>query len=856
MSSKHRHGLPRKKPGLNARDEIEGDLPVLQPVDDDLSVLQPVDGEDLPVLEAVEAEEPETGPIKVQCAPADEAAFDSVLTFDVPAMDKKAVAEAIAGPLQRAMTRHKAMLRYKKVLVRFTGEGIVGSAVRDQVGTALAAQKVLLGMVRRGFGDETVATGALPTVTMTRADADRTTTLTVATGDVAAEDLALVLAPHLADAAKGAKGKRYVWQFQGGAKPDAALRDAIGKALQDAGAASAAIGARVLFDRELLDRVKVTVAGDTATVEIDPAEESAVTLDALSAVLPGAAPQFAGKVVRLRGKRALRADEQRLALDLCGRGAPQRIEAVGAAGKAEVLWPPVVACVAGPEMVLRVNANGRDPAATIAAFANELPGHVVPCKGKAVVVDWPAGTAVTGAVEDAVREAIKVLQPKALAATVAGEQREPFWPEPLAFAKADGKVTLGIDTDVARPPDLARGIERKLAAVRAELRGAAVRVALKGQSAPSRSLLRTVCSAIEAAGAMQLEIEDHGTVDVLLPPMLTITKTGADGVRIAAVAGPRNEAQQALALKRELDVAGLPENAVVTVLPSAASEAVVAAAIARGAARVAIDGPAPVQVHPPLLGKPQKKGTNVRLAVQPGGDAAMVGRQLDRELPAAIAGAGLLANASVTIEWPGAAADSPPVAAIVAAFADKKAARVLLENGQDKPLQLHPKPTPPTVVPFAKPEAPAAAPAAAAPVAAAAAKAPVAPAGPAAELTGGPSVLSILARKDEGVPPVLVLGVEAGADEAHLARVAAQLQQHLPKFRGRCVMLVLRRDGQDVPVRREEPLVATLRQLVPTTAAATLVFRGPDAQGRPHFQVIASSLRAMPVGAVFGDPRR
>jgi hypothetical protein len=69
------------------------------------------------------------------------------------------------------------------------------------------------------------------------------------------------------------------------------------------------------------------------------------------------------------------------------------------------------------------------------------------------------------------------------------------------------------------------------------------------------------------------------------------------------------------------------------------------------------------------------------------------------------------------------------------------------------------------------------------------------------------------------------------------------------------VLLVLRADGRDVPVRTVDPLVDLLRRTVPTTAAATLVFRGPDAAGRAHFETVHSRLPALPTGATFADPR-
>ena len=119
----------------------------------------------------------------------------------------------------------------------------------------------------------------------------------------------------------------------------------------------------------------------------------------------------------------------------------------------------------------------------------------------------------------------------------------------------------------------------------------------------------------------------------------------------------------------------------------------------------------------------------------------------------------------------------------------------------------------------------------------------------------GSRLLTVLARRDDAVPPILVLGVEAGTEPEHLAAVEAQLAEHLPRLVRRSVLLVLQRGGQDLPVRKPDALVDLLRRVVPTTAAATLVFRGPDAQGRPHFQVLHSTLRALPIGGTFGDPR-
>ena len=58
--------------------------------------------------------------------------------------------------------------------------------------------------------------------------------------------------------------------------------------------------------------------------------------------------------------------------------------------------------------------------------------------------------------------------------------------------------------------------------------------------------------------------------------------------------------------------------------------------------------------------------------------------------------------------------------------------------------------------------------------------------------------------------------------------------------------------GYCPPAEFEQKLDA---QPAVAAAAATLVFGGPDALGGPHFQVLHSNLRALPVGGTFGDPR-
>src|SRR5690606_12489261 len=135
-----------------------------------------------------------------------------------------------------------------------------------------------------------------------------------------------------------------------------------------------------------------------------------------------------------------------------------------------------------------------------------------------------------------------------LACTIAGDQQEPFAPPPFTVAVEGGVQTLQVDVDAGKPPELLRAFDRCLPKLQGAWRGQAVSVVIQGQSAPSRSLLRTICGAVETAGAMRLQVVDHGNVDVLLPPMLTISNVDAKTVRIAALSGERTPAQLESAL--------------------------------------------------------------------------------------------------------------------------------------------------------------------------------------------------------------------------------------------------------------------------------------------------------------------
>lgn len=844
--TKHGHGLPRKRPGRTAKDEIEAELPELEPLED-LPELEPMD--DLPELPELEAVEEDEGPVKGSCADSDDDGFETVVTLEVPDMPKKEVSDAVEGPLKRIAGSFGAKLRHKKVLVRFTGDGLVGSAVKALVAEQLEPQKPLLVVVRRGFGDETVHQGSLPTVEVQTESADGTTKVQVATGNCEPADLPVALEPHMAKLAGSAKGGRFVFQFKGGAKPDATMRDALAMALRDAGARSMAVGARVLFDRDLEERVQCSVSGSKATITISLADGDADCIDALSLVLPNHKDGLDGKNVRFQFARESAA-VQAFCVDFA-RDAGATLVEVGGADDFDIVWPPLISVRTGKEVELRLTPNGRSRAAVLSTFVRELAEHHDDTAGKDVVVDWPQDFALDEEAVQTLEEAVKAMAPHRLACTVHGDDREPFVPAPIHFG-VDGDVqVVVVESEAGKPKELQRAIDRRLPAHLAKLHGQAVRIEVHGEVALSRTLRTSICGAVAEAGAMRLELAEGGDVDVLLPPMLAVAE-GDQGMTISCVVDGRNEAQQQRAVVRELEGVEVALQSV-TIKDSSAASFVADYVLEQGASQVMLDGAEPMRLHPPLFESVDKKGKQAQFAVEPTGDAAMDARMLDKELLDRLKAIGMLVGASVTVTWPNGDADSEAVQKLLAALRDKKASKVVLVRGEGDEVQLHPEPQPAAeeVPELTADDAVAEAPAADKPAASAATPPPI----PAAAASTDGSLLKLLGRRDESVPPMVVLGVAAGDDEAHLQAIVGELEVHLPRFAGRAVLLVPQQNGVDVPVRKSSPLVQLLGQAVPQVAAATLVFRGPDAQGRPHFQVLHSNLRALPVGGTFGDPR-
>ncbi|MEZ5963533.1 MAG: hypothetical protein R3F56_06775 [Planctomycetota bacterium] len=780
---------------------------------DDLSELEPQAEAELPTLEpADELEElaPDS-PVAVDIGPADEPAFDTEVVLDLPDMDKAAVAGAIDAPLRWAAGRNAAALRYRSVVVRFAGETLISTAAKDKVGEVLRDVKAVRVVVRRGYGDELVHEGELPRVaTEVRVEGD-VVHVDVDNSQLDVSDLAVALQAEMAKVTASAKGKTYEIAFRGAA-PDAEARSLLRAELLAAGADRARIGEQVLFDRELESRINLASSAGSAAIQVTPADDEATTLAAFDLVLAPNAHQLAGRkvFVEFLGRSAREQELLRL-VEISRAAQPARLEIAAPSGEPDQIWPPLVEVEAGgDEALVRVVDVGRSKGGLAVSFAREVAAVAGSLRGKRVTVAWPADFELDPALEKAcIVDALAGAG--AVACTFGGDHREPFLPLPLSFRAANGGQVATLDTDAGKPGELVRAIERRVAAAGEGLRGKTLRVEIKGAGSASRGVLRALSEGCAHAGVARLEVEDHGVVDMLLPPLLTVSKAGAHAVRVAAEAAGRTPAQVELALQRELEPVAAGDKTTWTVQPSALQEALVAAAVARGAARVLLDGEPPLQVHPPLL---MAEGTEDRLVLRATpGDQAEASVQLARELPAILRDAGGLGARTVQIVWPGAKA--PPTGALAELVQGVVAAgpqRVLLDDGRGRSKQLFPE-----VV---------------------------------------PEYVTLLGRRDDAAAPLLMVGIDAGTGEEHAARVLAKLESHADLLQDRQVLLVLQTDDGDASVGAGDPLIAAVRAFVDPRAAATLVYRGLDARRRPHFVVAHSRVDALAVGARFADPRR
>lgn len=801
---------------------------------EDLEILEDVvedDGsaevDELDTLEAWEGEEDDDGRVRVEVVVAESGAdHDVKLTVEITDTDvaKADVPDLVRGPLTACAER--AGLRWKRVVVEFLGDVLVPSAAKAVVADTLAAVGAARGVVQRGMGDEVVHEGeSRPELPSTTETVDGETRVRFATDKVDVDALAELLPDEIDSLAADADGKRLAIIFSGDAQPDMQLLKLLRNKLHDSGARRLSVAAsdgdaHVLFDRDLEDLVVVRVAGrmgwDTV-LAVEPGSAASDVGAALDAVLPKEAAQIADNQVVIKTSGDAAIDEEVL----------QRLVAAGAAAVAiesdqfDIRWPTLLELSAGAvASTLIVTPAGREDAAVRTAFAREIAGlDRSLIEGRPVTVAWPGDFDLDEESErTCIIEALGGLSPESVAYTFDGDAREPAWPTVITAEQSGDAWTVILDTDRARPVELARAVERRLPTFVGDFAGAAVTIAFRGEGAVSRSLRSALIDPITAVGPTRLEVDDRGVREVLLPRLLTVSAGPDNEVRIAAEVGGRSAEQVAADAARELADAGIGEGATVVLsadgLPDVVRDAVIGL---EGVARVDLEGEQRVQIAPRLLADAERDGASVRLAVEDVSslstdDEAALEARSAHEFPARVESAGGLEGAEVTIVWPGVRRPYEGALARCIEWAvSANAASVRIDPQDGKPARV--------VWPEVK-----------------------------------RTFVEVVGRLDTGEPPMTMLAIDATEGEADREPIVAALAaMEDDSLAGRRVLVVFRADEVEEPRADEDAVAAAVIESLRDRVAALLMFRGGGK--RAKFEVVHSTLDAFAVGKKFFDPR-
>ena len=119
--------------------------------------------------------------------------------------------------------------------------------------------------------------------------------------------------------------------------------------------------------------------------------------------------------------------------------------------------------------------------------------------------------------------------------------------------------------------------------------------------------------------------------------------------------------------------------------------------------------------------------------------------------------------------------------------------------------------------------------------------------------------MEVLGRKDDGSPPMILLGIDEGIGlpggaAAHRQKVLHELCKLQGALMGRRVLLVERDQGADRGFAEGIGLAGAVVDLVRPWAAAVLVHRTATRRFPSHFKVLASSTPGLSAGAHVRDP--
>ncbi len=774
------------------------------PEDDELPTLEPIeDEEELETLEEWDGDDDGDDSGMAISHSAESGEFDVKIVIDVGEMEKAEITGAIEAPLRRKAAALGDEVRWKNVLVEFGGEALIPSAAKATIGEIFEGAKALSATVNRGLGNEKVFEGSKPELATELSESGGEIRLDVSTGELDPDDVDSLFRPELDKLAAAAADKPVRVAFDDDFELDMRLHKHVRTTLVDAGASRVAIGDEVVFDRAIEERVVVADGSGDFETEIQVADGDSATLRAsFDAAIPKNESRIAGKRIMLRcasGDEAVSRDR------LVAAGA--LVVAVARGGSVEQLWPTMVTVTGGQgAATIRVDAGGRDRSEVLAKFGAEIEREADALRGRALTVDWPSGYMLDEEIEQvALDDSLRALDPKSVHFSIDGEEREPFFPNPIEMTVDGQSCRCEIDTDAGKPVELVRAMDRRIGGSR--LDGATVNVLIRGDGAVSRTMRQRMRELFGDAGVAFARLDDRGETMVLLPSLLGI-ETGDAGTRITIDASGREEGEIEADARKEIEAAEIGEGATVTVVDSERAEMVTPILKELGCAEILLERDrGTVLIHPALLTLEQD-GKSATLTATPTTDDAGALAQFENEFAGMTC---LMEGVDVTLAWgDGASIDTPSIARAVELLVEASAAKVSVARAGRNPKQVHPKVE--------------------------------------------RKFVEVIGRRDAGDPPMSMIAIDCGEGADDIPEIQSALATHAKDTDGRRVLVVFRDHGNDVALPAGDAVVTAVCAALEGSTKALLVYGDGDMGA--HFTVMRSELEALAVGTRVRDPRQ
>ena len=800
MKRSRRTGAGRKR--LSAAEEPQ------QP-EEELETLEPVDdAEDLETLDEWDAV-PEADPrIRAELtAGSDTVQVTLTAGEDIP---KDEFAAAVGASLGALAAEHAKALRWQDVTVEFAGDALIPSAAKAACAAALEGFKPALVVVQRGMGDERVHEAVRPTLDVTFDTTNDGLEIVVDAGGIESIDVEDLFAAAIRARATELTEHDVILKLHGAVadKSLAVLCETIaGTKASKLTLVADGSDPRLVFDREL-DRM-IQIRG--ASVDGFDTEVEIIGTDA-ARVQAGCELVLAAKREDVANKRVLvKAGDDGVAAavvrSLKASGASAIAAGIGDKSP-ELHWPGVLSehVAKDGELHVELRLDDRDRPAVVRAIARELAELGGALHGRTVVVDW----ADDGQLDDELERALVhdgLLQHGVtrVAYVFGGTDREPVAPAPMRFeAKGDDRVDWHFDTEAGKPAEILRYMDRRLSGEARKLADRDVRVVAEGQGAISRTLKQHLVDFAQAASAKVLRLDDHGEVELLYPtPVVIDAASGSDALLRVQVPGLGEDELCAFVREAVEGADALGASTTVHVDICEHESAVVATLVDVGVGRVARAVDPVVILHPRLVHGDESDGEQRVISMQPAEDGEHTLRQVENELPQALAARGCDA-AEVLLRWPDVRPPYPgAVSRAVEILVHAGASTVKIDNGR-RMRTAHPE--------------------------------------------QAPEFVSVLGRRDSGEPPMILLGVDATDGEACIPGVETALGA-LGDLDGRRVLVVFSREDHEVPAAADDPVRQRVEELLEPRAAAVLI------QRERGFEVTHSKLEGLAVGAAFADPR-